>query len=198
VSLLFSEWYMNSNLEKSFEFIIELEKLKAITRKVKPVGLDRYENSGEHSWQVALSALALSDFSNEPINKERVMKMLLVHDIGEIDAGDVIFFDDSGKAEAKEDELNSVKRIFGMLPEDTEREFFELWDEFENGDSAEAKFARAIDRVLPIFQNLNNNMQSWKENGIEKEQILTKTAYIADGSDIIWKSLKGKIEEAFE
>lgn len=189
---------MNSDLEKSFEFVLELEKLKAITRKVKPVGLDRYENSGEHSWQVALAALALSDFSNEPINKERVMKMLLVHDIGEIDAGDVIFFDDAGKAEAKEDELNSVKRIFGMLPEDVEREFFALWDEFESGDSPEAKFARAIDRVLPIFQNVNNNMQSWKENGITKNQILEKTAYIGDGSEVIWKSLKGKIEKAFD
>ncbi len=188
---------MNIDLEKCLEFILELEKLKAIKRKVKPVGLDRYENSGEHSWQVALSALALSDFSNTPIDKERVIKMLLVHDVGEIDAGDVIFFDDNGKAAAKEDELKSVKRIFGLLPEETGREFFELWDEFENGETEEAKFARAIDRVLPIFQNINNEMQSWKENGITKEQILEKTAYIGDGSSIIWETLSRRIEKAF-
>ncbi|MEZ5346912.1 MAG: HD domain-containing protein [Pyrinomonadaceae bacterium] len=188
---------MKNDLEKSFEFILELEKLKAVTRKVKPVGLDRYENSGEHSWQVALSAIVLSGFANESINRERVVKMLLVHDIGEIDAGDIIFFDEAAKAAAKEDELLAVERIFGILPEETEREFQELWDEFENGDTAEAKFARAIDRVLPVFQNINNNGQSWKENGITKEQILRKTAYIGDGSSEIWTLLERKIEEAF-
>ncbi|MCB1024664.1 MAG: HD domain-containing protein, partial [Acidobacteria bacterium] len=148
-------------------------------------------------WQVALSAMALSEFANEPIDRERVVKMLLIHDIGEIDAGDIIFFDEAAKAAAKDDELNAVKRIFGILPEETAQEFFALWDEMENGDSAEAKFARAIDRVLPVFQNINNNGQSWKENGITKEQILAKTAYIGDGSSEIWALLERKIERAF-
>lgn len=188
---------MKNDLEKSFEFILELEKLKAVTRKIKPVGLDRYENSGEHSWQVALSAVALGEFANEPIGRERVIKMLLIHDIGEIDAGDIIFFDTAAKAAAKDDELKAVERIFGILPKETGKEFLELWDEFENGTTAEAKFAWAIDRVLPVFQNINNNGQSWKENGITKEQILEKTAYIGDGSSEIWNLLERKIEEAF-
>ncbi len=189
---------MKNDLEKSLEFILELEKLKAVTRKIKPVGLDRYENSGEHSWQVAVAAMALSEFANEPIDRERVVKMLLVHDIGEIDAGDIIFFDTAAKAAAKDDELKSARRIFGILPEDTAQEFFELWDEMENGDSAEAKFARAIDRVLPVFQNINNKGQSWKENGITKEQILARTAYIGDGSKTLWDALSVKIEAAFD
>ncbi|NNE99229.1 MAG: HD domain-containing protein [Pyrinomonadaceae bacterium] len=189
---------MKSDLEKSFEFIIELEKLKSIDRKIKPVGLDRYENSAEHSWHIAIVALALGDFSNEKIDISRVVKMLLVHDIGEIDAGDVIFFDDNGKEEAKSKELESVNRIFGILPEEKRQEFFDLWDEFENGGSAEAKYARAIDRVMPILQNVNNNGQSWQENGIDKEQVLSKTAYIADGSEVLWESISKKIEVAFE
>ncbi len=189
---------MENDLEKCFEFILELEKLKNIKRKVKPIGIDRYENSAEHSWQIAVCAMAFADFSNEEIDKARVMKMLLVHDIGEIDAGDVIFFDGAGKDAAKESELESVKRIFGILPEKKREEFFVLWDEFENGDSAEAKFARAIDRVLPILQNVNNGRQSWMENGITKEQVLEKTSYIGDGSAIIWKSISAKIEKAFE
>ena len=189
---------MKNNLEKCFEFILELEKLKGVTRKVKPIGLDRYENSAEHSWQIAVCAMAFADFSNEEINKEHVIKMLLVHDIGEIDAGDIIFFDTAAKEAAKDDEFKAVKRIFGMLPDNKREEFLELWDEFENGDSAEAKFARAIDRVLPIIQNVNNNGQSWKENGIGKEQILEKTSYIGDGSAILWDAISAKIEVAFE
>ncbi len=189
---------MKNKLEECFEFILELEKLKVIKRKIKPVGLDRYENSAEHSWHISMVAIVLRGFSNEDIDISHVVKMLLVHDIGEIDAGDIIFFDEEAKAAAKSDELDSVKRIFGLLPDDIEREFFDLWDEFENGDSAEAKFARAVDRVLPIIQNVNNNGQSWKENGITKEQILEKTSYIGDGSAILWESISAKIENAFE
>ena len=189
---------MKNNLEKCFEFIIEVEKLKAITRKVKPVGLERYENSAEHSWQISLLALVLTNFSDESVNVEKVLKMLLVHDIGEIDAGDVIFFDEVEKNKRKKKELESVKRIFGILPDEKSAELLEIWKEFEYGDTKEAKFARAIDRVMPILQNLNNNKQSWIENGIEKEQILAKTSYIGDASEVIWESLSEQIEDAFE
>jgi putative hydrolase of HD superfamily len=188
---------MENDLEKCFQFIIELEKLKGITRKVKPLGQSRYENSAEHSWQVTVLAMTLAKFSDEEINIERVVKMLLVHDIGEIDAGDVIFFDDAGKEEAKEKELKAVKRIFGLLPEETGEEFFDFWKEMEYGDTPEAKFARAVDRVMPILQNIHNNGQSWNENGIVKEQILTKTSYIGDASEIVWDTLAEKIEAAF-
>ncbi|MGC2237136.1 MAG: HD domain-containing protein [Pyrinomonadaceae bacterium] len=189
---------MKDELEKCFEFILEVEKLKAIQRRTKPLGLDRYENSAEHSWQISLLALVLSKFADESVNIEKVMKMLLVHDIGEIDADDVFFFDETGRIEAKEKELLAMKRIFGILPDEKGKELFGLWDEFENGDSKEAKFARAIDRVMPVLQNLYNNKQSWTENGVTKEQILTKTAYIGDGSEIIWQTISEKINRAFE
>jgi putative hydrolase of HD superfamily len=189
---------MKDELEKCFEFILEVEKLKAIERRTKPLGLDRYENSAEHSWQISLLALVLAKFGDESLNIEKVIKMLLVHDIGEIDADDVFFFDDAGRLDAKEKELAALKRIFGILPEEKAAELFALWDEFENGASKEAKFARAVDRVMPVLQNLYNNRQSWAENGVTKEQILTKTAYIGEGSAIIWETLAAKIEKAFE
>jgi putative hydrolase of HD superfamily len=189
---------MKEELEKCFEFILEVEKLKGIERKVKPLGQDRYENSAEHSWQAALMALVLAKYGNESLNIEKVVKMMLVHDIGEIDADDVFFFDDAGRLDAKEKELAAMKRIFGLLPEEKAAELFSLWNEFENGTSAEAKFARAIDRVMPVLQNLYNNKQSWTENGVTKEQILTRTAYIGDGSRVVWETIAEKIEKAFE
>lgn len=189
---------MENDLEKCFEFILEVEKLKAVTRKVKPLGLNRYENSAEHSWQIALLALVLAKESNQPVNIERVIKILLVHDIGEIDANDVFFFDEAGRESVKDKELQSVTRIFGILPEETGAEFLELWKEFENGETEEAKFARAIDRMMPVLQNLYNNKQSWTENNVTKEQILAKTAYIGDGCAGAWKSLCEKINLAFD
>ncbi len=189
---------MKDELEKCFEFIIEVEKLKGIQRKVKPLGQERYENSAEHSWQIALLALVLSKFADESVNIEKVIKMLLVHDIGEIDADDVFFFDDAGREGAKEKELAAMKRIFGMLPDEKAAELFALWNEFENGTSSEAKYARAIDRAMPVLQNLYNNKQSWTENNVTKEQILTKTAYISEGSRVLWEAIAEKIEKAFE
>lgn len=185
-------------LESCFEFIIELEKLKAVHRRTKPLGLDRYENSAEHSWQVSLLALVLAKFANEKIDVERVIKMLLVHEFGEIDADDTFFFDSAGRDEAKEKEAEGVRRILAILPEEKADELWELWNEYENGDSPEAKYARAIDRVMPMLQNLYNNKQSWTENGITKEQILTKTAYINDGSEEIWQRIAEKVNLAFE
>ncbi|MBS1793726.1 MAG: HD domain-containing protein [Acidobacteria bacterium] len=189
---------MKDELEKCFGFILELEKLKAVTRRTKPLGLDRYENSAEHSWQTALLALVLARFGAENLDVERVVKMLLVHDVGEIDADDVFFFDEAGRAAAKEKELAGIRRIFGLLPDEQAAELFALWNEFENGTSSEAKFARAVDRVMPILQNIHNGRQSWTENGVTKEQILTKTAYIADGSRLLWETIAAEIERAFE
>ena len=185
-------------LESCFEFIIELEKLKAIQRRTKPLGLDRYENSAEHSWQVSLLALTMAKFANRKIEVERVIKMLLVHEFGEIDADDTFFFDSAGRENAKSKEAEGVKRILAMLPQEKADEFWELWHEFENGDSPEALYARAIDRVMPMLQNLYNNKQSWTENGITKEQILTKTAYISKGSAEIWDRIAEKVNQAFE
>ncbi|HNQ14487.1 MAG TPA: HD domain-containing protein, partial [Pyrinomonadaceae bacterium] len=177
------------DIDRCFEFIIEIEKLKAVARRTKPIGLDRYENSAEHSWQIALLATILAKHSEDAIDLEKVIKMLLIHDLGEIEADDVFFFDEAGRAAAREAELRGIRSLFAILPEDTATELEALWLEFDGGDSPEARFARAVDRVMPILQNINNGRQSWIENGVTREQVLTKTAYIADGSSVVWESI---------
>lgn len=189
---------VKDNLEKCFAFILELEKLKAVHRKTKPPGLERYENSGEHSWQVAVLALTVAKFSDESVDIDKVLKMLLLHDICEIDTDDVFFFDEAGRENVKEQESAAAKRIFGILPDETGAEFLEIWQEFEAAETREAKFAKAIDRLMPVLQNLYNNRQSWDENGIGKEQILAKTAFISDAGAEIWKTVAEKIEAAFD
>src|SRR6266699_3720886 len=133
------------------DFIIELDKLKGVTRKTRPLGLDRYENSAEHSWQIALLAASLAPFAETKIDIDRVICMLLVHDIGEIDTGDTMVYVEGGWDERKAAELAAVTRIFGMLPEDQGAGFLALWQEFEHGHTPEARFARAVDRAMPVL-----------------------------------------------
>ncbi len=189
---------MKDELEKSFAFILELEKLKAIERKTKPLGLDRYENSGEHSWQVTVLALVMAKFADEAVDVEKVIKMLLLHEICEIDAGDTFFFDDAARLEVEAKELAAVERIFGILPDEIGAEFLEIWKEFEAGETIEAKFAKAIDRLMPVLQNLYNNKQSWVENDVSKEQILKKVSVIDGAGADVWETIKEKINAAFE
>jgi 5'-deoxynucleotidase YfbR-like HD superfamily hydrolase len=159
-------------MQQIIDFILELEKLKGVTRKTRPLGLDRYENSAEHSWQLALLAISLERFAASPVDMNHVVRMLLVHDIGEIDTGDTVFFAEGGWEERKAAELNAVKRIFGLLPEDQSADFFALWQEFERAETPEALFAHAVDRAMPVLLNLANQGQSWRENGISYERVV--------------------------
>ena len=177
--------------------MVEVEKLKDVHRKTRPVGLKRYENSAEHSWHVALSALLLKDFANEPVNICRVIKMLLIHDLGEIDAGDTIIYA-SETNKIKEDEEAGIKRIFSMLPSHMKNEFIELWQEFENGDTPDSKFAKAIDRVPPLLHNLHGEGHSWVANNISKEKVFSVNKRIENGSEDLWSVVCGKLEEAVE
>ncbi|MCL6262914.1 HD domain-containing protein [Craterilacuibacter sp. RT1T] len=161
-------------LQARVAFIIEIDKLKAVLRKNKPITLERYENSAEHSWQVAMLALAMAPHATESINIERVIRLLLVHDIGEIDTGDTIFYAEEGLAERKAAELAAVKRIFGLLPAPQAEQLLDDWLEFDAGQSAEARFAHAMDRMMPILLNLNSQGQSWRENGISRQQVQDK------------------------
>jgi putative hydrolase of HD superfamily len=188
-----------NEMQQIVNFILELEKLKAVTRKVKPLGLDRYENSAEHSWQLALFAYSLAEYAAEPVNLNHVIRMLLVHDIGEIDTGDTMVFVEGGWAERKSDELTAVKRIFGLLPEPQAVELLALWQEFEHGDTAESRFANAIDRAMPALLNLNNGGQSWKENGISYERVTKRIqGQIEAGCPALWEYMEGKLAEARE
>lgn len=187
---------MNLDKEKIFQqilsFLVEVEKLKAVLRKTKPVGFKRYENSAEHSWHVTLACLLMAPHMDEEIDVLKVLKMMLVHDVVEIDTGDHIIY--SAAHDNYEEELLAARRLFGMLPSSQGEELLAIWQEFEKGNSAEANFARAIDRVVPVNQNLNNYFQSWVENDVKLEQVLDKNAHIEKASKTLWNLLKSQIE----
>ena len=184
-------------MQQIIDFILELDKLKAVTRKVRPLGQDRYENSAEHSWQIALLAASLAPYAEPSVDIDRVIRMLLVHDIGEIDTGDTLVFVEGGWEQRKAAELAAVTRIFGLLPEAQGAEFMALWKEFERGESADARFANAADRAMPVLLNLANAGQSWRENGISYERVVGRVALpIQAGCPALWKYLQTRLEEA--
>lgn len=181
-------------LEKQIDFILELEKLKSVTRKTKPLSApQRYENSAEHSWQICVAAMIFAPCADAEIDLNKVIRMLLVHDIAEIDTGDTICFAKTDDFDAEEDA--AIERIFGILPDFQKDYFIELCREFCANETAEAKFAHAMDRLMPVLQNLLNDGQSWRENNISKQQILNKAFKIAGGSEFLWKNIERRINE---
>jgi putative hydrolase of HD superfamily len=184
-------------MQQIVDFILELDKLKGVTRKTRPLGLERYENSAEHSWQIALLAASLAHHAGTAVDINRVIRMLLVHDIGEIDTGDTLVYAEEGWEARKAAELAAVKRIFGMLPEQRGEAFLALWQEFEQGDTPEARFAHAMDRAMPVLLNLANEGQSWRENGISHERVVRRIAPpIQAGCPALWDYLEVRLEEA--
>ena len=185
------------SIEKILGFIVEIEKLKDVHRKTKPVGLDRFENSAEHSWHVCLTALMLKDYANEEIDINRVIKMLLIHDLGEIDAGDTIIYS-SETSENKAKEAAGIGRLLNILPDEMADEFLELWHEFEAGETADSCFAKAIDRVPPLLHNIHGGGHSWKKYGVTKEKVFSVNQRIGAGSKELWSVMRNKLEDAFD
>jgi putative hydrolase of HD superfamily len=186
-------------MQEVVDFILELDKLKGVTRKTRPLGLDRFENSAEHSWQIAMFAIALMPYAAAPVDLNRVIRMLLVHDIGEIDTGDTIVFAEGGWEERKAAELAAVKRILGMLPAPISAELVALWQEFELGETDDARFAGAIDRAMPALLNLNNNGQSWRQNGISYERVVKRIGpQIQAGCPALWSYMESRLQAAKE
>jgi putative hydrolase of HD superfamily len=179
------------------DFILELDKLKGVTRKTRPLGLDRYENSAEHSWQIALLGAAAAQYAAEPVDVDRVIRMLLVHDIGEIDTGDTMVYVEGGWEARQAAELTAVTRIFGMLPESEGAEFLALWREFNEGATPESRFAQAVDRAMPVLLNLANNGQSWRENGISYERVVKRIeGQISAGCPALWEHIDERLKQA--
>lgn len=187
-----------NDITQIFEFMMEVEKLKGVLRKSKPVGLERYENSAEHSWHVCLSALMLKDYAKEPVDIDRVIRMLLIHDLGEIDAGDKIIYS-SETPQQKSEELAGIQRLLQFLPSKEQDYFLTLWQEFELGESPEARFAKAIDRIPPLLHNIHHKGEGWSENGISKQQVFDlNSERISAGSPDIWKAMESKLIQAVE
>lgn len=175
-----------NRLNSQIEFIKEIDKLKYIQRKTKLFNSNRNENDAEHSWHLAVMAMILAEHSNENIDILKVLKMLLIHDLVEIDAGDTFLFDTTKNHVNTDNELVAAKRIFGILPKDQTQEYIQLWQEFEEGKTKEAKFAKTMDRFEPILQNESNKGGTWAEFKIPYKKIIEKVKGIKLGSDTIW------------
>jgi putative hydrolase of HD superfamily len=185
---------MTENFQAITQFIVEIEKLKNVERKIKPVGFTRYENSAEHSWQIALLALTLLPYAAQNPDPLTVVTMLLLHDIVEIDTGDKFAYD--ANHDDYENELVSAQRIFAILPTEQATSFLKLWIEFEQAQTPEAQFSKAIDRLMPVIQNLHNGCQSWIDHDVSVSQILLKNASIEKANPELWQWIKQQVIDA--
>lgn len=186
-----------SELHQQLAFFNELEKLKTVTRQNKTLD-GRQENSAEHSWQLAVMAMTLQEHFPETVDIARVIRMLLLHDIGEIGAGDTSVFDEAGKAVSYEKELFSVQSLVSLLPYEQGQEYLELWKEFETEDSPEARYARCIDALAPLMNHLLIAETNENPDGLTKSQVLAKKAFIQNESPDLWKLTIDLLEKSVE
>ncbi|HHU89645.1 MAG TPA: HD domain-containing protein [Clostridiaceae bacterium] len=183
-------------LKKQIQFILETDKIKNIFRMSKIHDGSRRENDAEHSWHLALMAFLLSEYSGEDIDILKVMKMCIIHDIVEIDAGDTFCYDAAAGLDKLEREQKAAKRIFGLLPEDQSTEFMELWQEFDAMETPEAKYAAALDRLQPVFLNYLNKGGTWQEHNVTKKQVLQRIRHIEKAAPKLWEFVIRLIEDA--
>jgi putative hydrolase of HD superfamily len=174
------------NLLKQVDFIKEIDKLKYIQRKTRLFNSDRHENDAEHSWHLAMMTIVLAEHSDVPIDVLKVLKMVLIHDLVEIDAGDTFIYDTQKSHTNTAEELAAAKRIFGLLPQQQADEFIAIWEEFEAGLTNESKFARAMDRFEPLLQNTSNGGGTWVEYDVNYQKVYDKKIAIKNGSATIW------------
>ena len=181
-------------LKKQMEFIIEVDKLKDIIRQTNLTNGERKENDAEHSWHLALMAVFLSEYAKEPVDVLQVIKMVLIHDLVEIDAGDTYLYDEAGNGTKAAREQKAAERIFNILPGDQAEELFQLWQEFEDRKTPESKFANTLDRIQPVLLNDATEGRAWREHDVCIDQIMSKNEYTSQGSDVLW----AYIQEVFE
>lgn len=184
-------------LKAQLSFCTELEKLKSVTRHNRTLD-NRFENSAEHSWQVALVAMLLKEHFDAELNMERVLELLLIHDLGEIYAGDTWVFDDSKKNTSSQRELNSINKSLTPLPNNQKEHILHLWNEFEFGVSSEARYARVIDALVPLINHLEVSEENFNPDHITAQMVLQKKDFIKNESDKLWELTKELIDESVE
>ena len=182
-------------LKKQVEFLVEVDKVKHIIRQTYLADGSRKENDAEHSWHLALAAVLLKEYSNEEVSLEKVVPMVLIHDLVEIDAGDTYAYDEAAAVGKEERERKAAERVFGILPKDQGQWFRELWEEFEAYETPEAKFAHVLDNCQPLFLNDASDGRSWAEHGVKKSQIYKRNRHTAEGSGAIWEYMKELVEK---
>jgi putative hydrolase of HD superfamily len=190
---------MNSTfLQQQIDFIKEIDKIKFIQRKTKLINSDRPENDAEHSWHLAMMAIVLAEHARVAVDVLKVVKMVLIHDIVEIDAGDTFIYDTTKSHVNTVDERRAAQRIFGILPREQADELIALWEEFEAGETPEAKFARAMDRLEPLLQNTSNNGGTWREFDVDYATVYAKKKVIGEGSESLWEYALKLLDESVE
>src|SRR5690606_35852635 len=186
-----------NRLHQQLNFIQEIDKLKSIDRVCRLINGSRRENTAEHSWHFALMVPLLLEHAESPdLDVLRTIKIALIHDIVEIDAGDTYCYDEAGHLDKSEREIAAAKRLFGMLPDNQGQELWQLWEEFEQGTSEEAKYARALDRLNPFMLNFYSGGATWVENKIRKSQVLKRMGEIENNAPKLWPYVAGLIDKA--
>jgi putative hydrolase of HD superfamily len=182
-------------LEQQLQFIVEIDKVKNIYRQTYLADAGRKENDAEHSWHIALMAYLLQEYVEEPVDVTKVMIMVLLHDLVEIDAGDTYAYDPEGAKTKQDREMKAAARIFGLLPEDQGTYFMGLWQEFEGYETAEAKYAHLLDNLQPMLLNDASGGKSWVEHQVRKSQIYKRNEKIEETSEAIWNCMKGIVDK---
>lgn len=185
-----------NRLDQQIQFVLEIDRLKGVLRQTLLTDGSRRENSAEHSWHIALMAVLLAEYAPAPVNVLRVIKMLLVHDLVEIDAGDTFCYDTQGNLSKAERELQAADRIFGLLPPDQATELRTLWDEFEAQATQDALFAAALDRLQPLLNNWQTKGHTWKKHGVNRLQVMKRMAPIQNHAPALWPLVEQVVEEA--
>ena len=188
----------NNSFLKTISFISYTDGLKEVIRKNGLHDSSRPENTAEHSWHAAFSALLLSQYANQPVDIDKVIKMLLIHDLIEIEAGDTFVYDEHQVSNQDQAEAQAAELVFGRLPEDQGEQLRTLWDEFEARETPEAKFAKAIDRFLPLYSNIINKGYSWHPYNVTQTQVREITSIIQDGSTKLWDLVEEMLENAVD
>jgi putative hydrolase of HD superfamily len=187
----------SSRLVQQLVFLLEADRLKQVARQTAIIGGSRRENTAEHSWHLGLFALVLAEHADEPVDVARVLAMVLVHDLVEIDAGDTFAYDEAGYETKAARERAAADRLFGLLPDEQGAELRALWEEHEAGSTADARFANALDRLQPVLLNHAAGTDApWVRHGITYEQIVRRNVVIADGSKALWAEAHERITQA--
>jgi putative hydrolase of HD superfamily len=185
-------------LQQKIAFLVELDELKQIFRETVLIKDLRQENDAEHSWHIAMMVILLSDYSDAEIDVLRTVKMALIHDIVEIDAGDTFCYDAHDREEKRVKEREAAKRLFGMMPDEQAKEYILLWEEFEEMETPEARFAATVDRLQPLLLNFNTRGHAWLKHGVTRSQVIERNKHIAKGSATLWEFAKWLIDESVQ
>lgn len=186
-------------LSQQMAFIVEIDKIKHILRRTMVIGSGRHENDAEHSWHLAVMAVLLAEYAEEAgVDIVRVLKMVIVHDLVEIDAGDTYCYDEEAARDKPERETRAADRIFGLLPDDQARQMRALWDEFEEMTTPEARFANALDRLQPLLLNYHTDGETWQRHGVTSDRVLKRARPLADCTPALWEYAQGLVRDAVE